>query len=299
MKIAVCFYGQIRTAKYAASNLKRYFGELIHDIDFFTHTWDIRMDRPLNMLRSTFNEPVKIDTQDIDDYKQSFPHRDFLVEDQIELRKFLESSYGPGPHVKSVSEMTYPYHSFYRAMQFKKQYEQMHKFKYDIVIKLRPDIIFPPDRFLQQDIDEFLQDPSKIYICYHDDVFHIGTSDHMDIASDFYINTDALYQAKGLPFDEFTAYLFKRNIPIVRMGDCRFTVLRGELTHLDVNHQYHEICYLNSVFYSEIFYHLRYSWKWWYNSRNDNWKEDMYFAYAKMLHPEDLDIMVKSHVIDL
>lgn len=298
MKIAVCFYGQPRTAKFASSNLKRYFGDLINNIDFFTHTWDIRMDRPLGMLRTTFNEPVKIDQKIIDDYRASYNHTNFLLEDQIKLRSFLQGKYGV-EGIKSVSEMTYPYHSFYRAMQFKKQHEEMHGFEYDVVIKLRPDIIFPPDRSLQQDINEFLKDPSKLYICYHDDVFHIATSKNMDIASDFYVNTDVLYNSNGLPFDAFTLYLQEKGISMVKLGDCRFTVMRHELTHLEPTFHYHEICYLNSVLYSEVFYHLKYSWKWWYNSNNDRWKEDMYAVFERILHPEDLDIIVKSHVIDL
>jgi hypothetical protein len=156
MKIAICFYGQARTSKFASTNLKRYFGDLIKDIDFFTHTWDIRMDRPLGMLRTTFNEPVKIDPTITDDYKQAYNHKDFLVEDQVQLRNFLQERYS-NTGITTSSEMTYPYHSFYRAMQFKKQYEAMHKFTYDVVIKLRPDILFPPDRSLKQDIDEFLK----------------------------------------------------------------------------------------------------------------------------------------------
>lgn len=298
MKIAVCFYGQTRTAKFAANNLKKYFGNLINDIDIFTHTWDVRMDRPLGMLRTTFNEPVKIDAKNLEDYRVSYPHKDFLVEDQIQLRHFLQKKYGV-VGVKTVSEMTYPYHSFYRSMQFKKQYEEMHNFKYDIVIKLRPDVIFPADRLLEYDIDEFLKDPSKLYICYHDDVFHIGTSEIMDIASDFYIKTDVLYHSNGLPFDAFTSYMQEKDIPIVKMGDCRFTVLRHELTHLEPISHYHEICYLNSLLYSEVFYHLRYSWKWWYNSNNAQWKEDMYYALEKTLHPDDLQIIMNNHLIDV
>lgn len=299
MKIAVCFYGQVRTAKYAIPNIRRYFGEFINDIDFFTHTWNIRMDRPLNMLRTTFNEPVRIDPVLVDEYQKLYPHKFFLVEDQIEIRKEFEKNYGPGPHIKSVSEMTYPYYSFYRAMQAKKEFEKSNNFEYDIVIKLRPDIIFPLDRTLKQDIDEFLQDPSKVYICYHDDVFHIATSKNMDIASDFYINTDVLFYSTGPSFDAFTEYMEKNNVDISKMGDSRFTVLRNELIHLDVNNQYHEICYLNSLLYSEIFYHLRCSWKWWYNVRNPNWKDDMYSAFSKILHPDDLEIMKNNHVIDV
>jgi hypothetical protein len=292
MRIAVCFYGQARTAKFASVNLKRYFGNLLNNIDIFTHTWDIRMDRPLQMLRTTFNEPVKVDNQNIEDYKAAYEHRSFTIEDQMLLRKELESKFNP-------SEITYPYHSFYHAMQLKKQYERANGFEYDVIIKLRPDIIFPPDRFLEQDINEYLEDTSKIYVCYHDDVFHIGKSSVMDQAANFYIERDSLYTSRGLPFDEFTAYLESKGLSLVQMQDRRFTVLRSELTHLDPNNQYHETCYLNSVLYSELFYHLRCSWKWWYNTRNPNWREDMYAALSKMLHPEDLEIMMKHHFIDV
>lgn len=292
MRIAVCFYGQVRTAKYASNNLKRYFGKLINHIDFFTHTWNIKMDRPLNMLRTTFNEPVRIDNSVIDDYKKTYEHKIFLEEDQIAFRSMLEKKGRP-------TEMAYPYYSFYQAIQNKKKHEQDNCFKYNIVIKLRPDIIFPTDRSLQQDIDEFLTDPEKIHICYHDDVFHIGNSKNMDIAADFYVSAQSLHNSLGLPFDEFTAYISKRGIHIKQIEDRRFTVLRNELVHLDSNNQYHEICYLNSVLYSELFYHLRCSWKWWYNTRNPNWRDDMYRELSKMLHPEDFKIILDNHVIDI
>jgi hypothetical protein len=47
-----------------------------------------------------------------------------------------------------------------------------------------------------------------------------------------------------------------------------------------------------------VFYHLKYSWKWWVNYRNEQWKEDMYSEFKKMLHPEDFDIMVNNHVMN-
>jgi hypothetical protein len=121
----------------------------------------------------------------------------------------------------------------------------------------------------------------------------------MDVAANFYLSAQSLHQSLGLPFNEFTSHLSKRGVHIAQMEDRRFTVLRNELVHLDVNNQYHEICYLNSVLYSELFYHLKYSWKWWYNTKNPNWKDDMYRELSKMLHHNDFKIIQDSHVIDV
>jgi hypothetical protein len=302
MKIAVCFYGQLRTAEFAYLNLKRYFGDLFQSIDFFIHTWNIDfVPRPYQVLKTVYKEPVQISDEAINKYKTLYNPVNFLVDDQITLREQLVFPNGrESDDYHFVSEMYFPYLSFYKSIQLKQEYEKLNNFKYDVVIKLRPDIIFPPDRHFQSDLNDFFLDPGKIHICYHDDVFHIGTSENMDIAASCITSEkNEIREASNLPFIIFEEHLLKHSIPITKLGDCRFTVLRNELQNLDTTVQYHEVCYLNSVLYSEIFYHLKYSWKWWYNPTNPKWKEDMYEAFEKFLHAEDLKLMIEQHLIDV
>ncbi len=302
MRIAVCFYGQLRTAEFAYPNLKRYFGDFYSNIDFFVHTWNVDfVTRPINLLRTIYTEPSKIEESSSNEYRSLYSPVEFICDDQVDLRERMEFPNGREcDEYYFVSEMYFPYFSFYKSIQLKQQHEQANNFTYDVVIKLRPDIIFPPDRNFQNDLDNFLTDTSKIYICYHDDVFHIGTSENMDRAAACVIDCkEELRESKRLPFSIFEDHLLKNSIEIVKLEDCRFAVLRQELKTLDVNRQYHEICYLNSLLYSEMFYHLEYSWKWWYNPSNPNWKEDMYSELEKMLNPKDLRLIKQYHRIDI
>ena len=197
MKIAFCFCGHVRTGEYAADNILHYIGNLLPNVDFFMHTWSNNEYKALdpksiNMIKRCeeknctydqlprslrFPSHIAPDTMYVigkmqEKYKTKFKKIEIEPYDFYEFRKKVETKFSPH------------WYSWVRSNSLKKEFEEQLNFKYDIVLKTRPDAIFHLNDNLQKDIDYCLNNSINENIFVQDDVLHIGTSAVMDAGTD-------------------------------------------------------------------------------------------------------------------
>lgn len=199
MKIAVCFSGQWRTGNYCYDSLKEFFGILYSNCDFFIHTWDINKQKCYN-LSNVFSKETKLTDNEIQIIKENYKPTKFVIDDYHQTYNLLKK-YEPASYIDvSIFDIVQPlWYSFYKSIELKKEYEKENNFKYDYVIKLRPDIKFHPHRRLSQDLEMYKTELENGE-CYienlvrewtletHtiDDVYFVSNSEKMDIASEYY-----------------------------------------------------------------------------------------------------------------
>jgi hypothetical protein len=196
MKIAVCFIGMIRAGVESAENLKHWFRYLYDDIDFFMHTWDISESKPWH--RDSLPALNKTQTQNL--YKMSSYH---LVEQLNGMydNKFVsieienQNKFLALPFFINLHHFSPQWYSWYKVLQLVENYEKINNFQYDIVVKIRPDIIFPTERNLNEEVLRFNGDPTALYTLGYnpiriDDVMFLGSSETMKKASKFIIQVE-------------------------------------------------------------------------------------------------------------
>lgn len=185
MKIAVCLSGQPRSIEYALKSTLSYFseGKSGYQIDFFCHVWDYNTWKLVN-LEIAAPEVV--------------PH-DWLKD---KISKFSPKAYvigSAGDELPTNKDLGIYYLSMlYSAMRsnfLKREYEDLHNFKYDCVFKIRYDFVFPNNMHLSinHPIPErslFFPHCDRMPLEYNrinaSDCLYYGDSWGMDIASDLY-----------------------------------------------------------------------------------------------------------------
>jgi hypothetical protein len=187
MRIAVCYSGYIRTGAIAAAWHNHFFDGT--DIDVFMHTWSTSK----NKLWHPESINYVIDNQKIVE-ENSIPkivefqnalERSFvslLVEDQSVWEK---SAIFPSNQVSPL------WYSWAKSINLVNDYSRESSTKYDLILKMRPDIIFPKTHRLVNEFDHFNQNKNIFYaMAYNDfridDVMFYATPEIMYRASKFY-----------------------------------------------------------------------------------------------------------------
>ncbi len=195
MRIAICFSGQLRTAIEASKNLIRYFGFLYPYCDFFIHSWDNNQQKVYN-LSNIFPENIKLDKEFFDKLNEIYLPKKFMIENYEEVyqKESIINNGNTDYFFKRISPLWY---SFMKSVELKRQYEIENNFRYDYVVKLRTDIIFPPHRRMSYEFESINIKNNEVYIenrseddennkKFMDDVYFIGNSEVMDIFSRYY-----------------------------------------------------------------------------------------------------------------
>jgi hypothetical protein len=248
MRIAVCFSGQWRTGNYCYENLKQFFGILYPYCDFFIHTWDINKQKCYN-LSNVFSKQTKLTLNDVNEIKNKYNPKKIIVDDyQIAYKELIK--YEPLLYTNvNIFDIVQPlWYSFHKSIQLKNEYETDNGFKYDYVIKLRPDILLHPNRRLSQDIEMYKNelDAGEFYIenlirdysiDTHtiDDVYFLSNSESMNIASEYYLKwLDWGIGDRTKPFYGFIRYSILYNLKLLQFkrrdlgGESGYVVLRPE-----------------------------------------------------------------------
>ncbi len=198
MRIAICFSGQIRTGIQASPNIKRFLGEHLGSCDFFVHTWNFNKQKDAKT-----HWPLEfLDHDTIQRFKEIWNPKTMVVEDYAETVNRMKRERGistfsenqPVWYSNGVSLAWTPmYYSWYMSVLYKRDHEIINGFKYDLVLKMRPDIIYPRQRSLSREIDAWSKDKSLFYTDTMtlgnriDDVFWYSSSEIMDRASCFWL----------------------------------------------------------------------------------------------------------------
>jgi hypothetical protein len=226
MRIAVCFSGQTRTSTEAFPNLRRFFGTAFNNIDFFIHTWDIAFQKKAARKEESPRLPVPQERFDqlINLYNPK----------KIEIEKYNESR-------NSIDYYPTPlFYSWYKSIMLCRDYEIENNFKYDAVVKLRTDIIFPSYRFFMSGLEYYLTDTNKFYIqgfssISEDDVYWLASSHNMLKATDFINRKTNDLAMKQFPIKEFIKFLREEEIILNPLDPfwSSYAILRDECLHLD------------------------------------------------------------------
>lgn len=204
LRVAVYINGQWRGSSYkCAEYLKPYFEQF--DVDYYIHTCDyyfgknIKLDFGKNESTYKFSEidDVFHSKEDIERIKNTYEN---VVYFQIDDKKKNQEITDLKPNLSAF----YNIYGGYKCNQYRKVYENLNGFKYDCIIKIRPDIIFEKNkidnfeklvRFVSENPNYFLSEHSiprlkyiQPNIDYPIDIFQIGKN-FFDILDEWVITT--------------------------------------------------------------------------------------------------------------
>lgn len=142
LKIAVYINGQWRGSSFKCSEfLKPYFEQF--DVDYYIHTCDyyfgknIKLDFSKNESNYDFSEISEVfhSKEDIENIRNTYEN---VVYFEIDDKKKNQEISNLNQNISSF----YSIYGGYKCNQYRKVYENLNGFKYDAIIKIRPDIIF-------------------------------------------------------------------------------------------------------------------------------------------------------------
>ncbi len=282
MKIAVCFAGQLRTAKQCLSNILHYLRGV--DVDFFIHTWDMpsKCGRLMFSMNECFSKPYESD--DFQYVIDRLNPKSYLIEPQD--TNIFSSYY----HLEQ---------SKFLVNKIRIEYQAATNVTYDMVLQIRFDMIYHPDRSLMDDIKQ-LQECSRdtVIVDRWIDNYSLSTEKIANKISHFFpLTKHELVHSSHKFFSEFCK---ENNVDVMFMDDRRFTFMRSTESIFDSLTQYYAICYANSITYSPLREHVVSHWQWHVNYRDDDWKNKMISALRDLLGEQEVDWLVSNfHVGDL
>lgn len=210
MKIALCLSGHIRNLEENYLSLKNNLLNF-YDVDVFIHTWDTygwRVDGidittqedgfkgfdyySGNINQIKINEILKPKKMVIDNYK------DF---ESIFVEKSKSYTNLRCPDKDRPSNMASMWYKIMKCNELKKHYEEENNFKYDIVIRTRPDLVyFAP--IIDENILLLYKKAVIVPIVeshgFASDLMAVGSSKIIDIASNVYEHLDEINKSNCL-----------------------------------------------------------------------------------------------------
>jgi hypothetical protein len=230
MRIAVCFSTQIRTGVKAAESIKKYIGDLWPYCTFFLHTWDINTKKPYNFQYNIEPNKYPLSKTEFEKFLSIYniTSERYEIENFDSIKKY---------HSDNNFFFIPVYYSWRKSIEIYKNNEKLTE-KYDLVLKIRPDIIFEPGRTLSNEIaNSFVKyDKNKTFFGdfaeikqndgWINDVFFFSIPEIMDLASKSYN-----FQIKN-PYEGLKKYLNSNNIDVKRCFDglknWEYTIYREE-----------------------------------------------------------------------
>jgi len=191
LKIAIYIVGQWRGS---SSKCYDYLKEIWKDYDFYTfvHTWDFYQGKSICQLPDlaiTDIENQNYTNNDIEKIRNSI---DNLVYFEVESEKKNQeiSKFNDDVNMSSFPQ----FYSSYKCNEYRKYYENMNGIKFDVILKLRPDILVPSN--LIESFQKCFRDVSLnnklIYSKYSQSTYAIKNQppfnlvwDHFTISSSF------------------------------------------------------------------------------------------------------------------
>jgi len=216
MKTAFCFSGELRSIDKTYSSLKQKLMSRFSDYDIFYHTWtdDPDLDK-LHLIENDENT------------------KNVLVENRITLpeKPIYEKNKRPEVFVQGLLRQLYCLKS---CNSLKMQYEKENNFQYDIVVRIRPDILLINNTCLEKNVETWNME-KYVYTTDHDDHhgyndrFYFSNSENIDFLSNR-INLLDMYMDLGGVFHYETFFKFcvhYKELSIVR-SNMEFVLLRTD-----------------------------------------------------------------------
>lgn len=196
-RIAVCFSGQLRTSAAAMPNMLRFVGDLLPSCDFFMHTWNINQTKT---YEGRTNPSYPTSVEDLEKVRNGYGVRMLLMENHDVCVERFKQDFGisfiskshPDYHSNSVSPSWIPqFWSCYQSNLLRRDWEIISGTRYDVVVRMRPDLIFPRYRSLEKEIDHWRKNQGYFIVEnlsgeMINDVMWISSPELMDLASMFW-----------------------------------------------------------------------------------------------------------------
>ena len=239
MKVAVCISGQLRTGLKCLENQAHFFREL--DADFFLHTWTTNTNKRFPAGKEETAVPRHV----IRDYVSTLKPKRWAIEDQ---RLHFIGGKGAAPVALHYSWM--------KSVQLKQEHERHTGVNYDVVIKIRPDLLLRPSRNPALTIAWKAYGKRKLIIEnipewwkvmeWHDDVMWFADNDTMNMATEYF---EKAYVERSYS-QAFGFYADEQGVDVDGTYEFSYAVYRKECEHLDPMTQYEECfecekCYIN------------------------------------------------------
>ena len=221
MRTAICFSGEFRSLDKTFHLLEKNILSKFKDYDIFFFAWedDANLDKQ-NILLETGKLNI------------------FCHQSRKELNPDLVNEH-------ATQGMFRQLYCLRQCNKLKQEYEKENNFKYDIVVRVRPDLLLLEDTSLPKNIEEF--DFSKLWVLNHDDWhglcdrFYITNSKNMDLIADGYDLLPYYIKMGGNSFYErFLMFLVHyHGIEVETLNSLKTCLLRvngervGELIHIE------------------------------------------------------------------
>lgn len=151
IKIAVQFFGHLRTFKECASSVKRYLLEK-YDCDVFMHTWS-KTEHSTQTWHNSKCDSVDVDDNIIKTVQDLYSPKSLNVEEQIDVKdnSLVFCQHNNGKNSISIQGIKYMIYSKWKVNELRREYESKKSIAYDYVIMIRPDVRLNKD-FLIDDL---------------------------------------------------------------------------------------------------------------------------------------------------
>tara|TARA_Y100001938_G_C8038338_1_gene404694 strand:+ start:529 stop:1326 length:798 start_codon:yes stop_codon:yes gene_type:complete len=180
-RLAFLLFGHMRSYKFTHASFNSILDNLKekYECDTFVHTWDC-----LEPQTVTWHEGYLKTSHELVDKSEItslYNPTDILVETQT-IKNPNKTIF----HNQCEEGVLYSQYSRYMVNELKKQYEKINKFKYDVVVVSRPDIIY-----YENLIDSELEDTESLWLCKvflgsASDILCFSGSENIDKLCDFY-----------------------------------------------------------------------------------------------------------------
>lgn len=156
MKIAVQFFGHLRTFEKCVESVRRHL-LLKYDCDVFMHTWSLTDHKTKTWYRVQDKNITVVDNYIKKRIFDLYSPKALLIEDQNFLSDdefFIPCMHNNGETKISSLGLKYMIHSKYRVNELRIKYQIAHNVNYDYVVMIRPDVMLYEDLDLNSVIDE-------------------------------------------------------------------------------------------------------------------------------------------------
>lgn len=258
LKVAICFRGMLRTAIENKKTFEHYF-ESKYDVDYFYHSWNIengaipcqddftpyKETKILSLVANRENWEVLYTKKK--KFKQVYKPKLGKFEN-LDGTGFLRSIW---EKEKNMWDLKFhpQFVSCFEVDKLRRRYEEMHNFKYDLVINTRPDIVLKPSSNLNQvynKLESFITNTDTIGIVNIpenpeenferiDDVFFVGSSNTMNILLDHFDP-----KKNNTSFQFAVKHLLSHNIKPINVNFI-YCILRDYCSYLDPIEDFNDI----------------------------------------------------------
>ena len=204
MKIAVQFFGHLRTYEKCADSVRKHLLSL-YDCDVFMHTWSETEHKTKTWHNHTAKSLV-VDAERIEKLKALYNLKDIIVEKQepAEDDTLIPCQHNQGKSQISKAGIGFMLYSKQKVNELRKKYQKEHNIVYDYVLVIRPDIKLKKDFILKHVDNEIsIQSPITSRYC----ACNISNSNDFPIIGN--IASDIVYLGKPETIDKVIDVLNK------------------------------------------------------------------------------------------